>query len=293
MLAGSVIAVPPLARNDDESLNREENEKLVRHIEAGGVSTLLYGGNANLYHIRPGEYAELLEMLAGIAGDGTTVIPAVGPAYGTMMDQAEALRGTDFPTVMVLPQVGLTTDEGVQTGIRRFAEKVGMPVVVYLKNDGYLSAEGTQKLVDDGIVSWIKYAVVREDTSVDHFLRDLTSRVDPGIIVSGIGEQPAIVHLRDFGLAGFTAGCVCVAPALSQEMLVAIRAGNFERAEQIRAIFKPLEDLRNGINPVRVLHEAVEAAGICRTGPMLPLLSRLSPDEASAVKSAATDLLQK
>jgi hypothetical protein len=63
-LLGSVIAVPPLARNEDYTLNREANRALIRHIEAGGVSTLLYGGNANFYHLRLSEFGSALEMLA-------------------------------------------------------------------------------------------------------------------------------------------------------------------------------------------------------------------------------------
>ena len=48
-LAGSVISVPPLARQADLSLAEAENRKMVQHLEAGGDSTLLYGGNALLY----------------------------------------------------------------------------------------------------------------------------------------------------------------------------------------------------------------------------------------------------
>ncbi|MFT5470445.1 MAG: dihydrodipicolinate synthase/N-acetylneuraminate lyase [Verrucomicrobiales bacterium] len=290
LLAGSVIAVPPLARNADFSLNREENEKIFRHIESGGVTTMLYGGNANFYHVRPSEFASLLTMLAEISGPDTTTIPAVGPSWGVAMDQAEILRDFDFPTAMLLPQVGLTTDDGVVTGIRKFAEAYGKKVVVYIKNDGFISVEGTKKLVDDGIVSWIKYAVVRDNPSVDPFLRDLVESVDPNMIISGIGEQPAIVHLRDFGVVGFTAGCVCVAPRLSQQMLKAIKAGDFVKAEELRGIFKKLEDLRNEINPIRVLHEAVEFAGIAKTGPLLPLLSGVEEEHRSRVREAAQTL---
>jgi len=46
-LANSVIAVPPMARDENLVFDREENEKIMRHIEAGGTSTLLYVGNAN------------------------------------------------------------------------------------------------------------------------------------------------------------------------------------------------------------------------------------------------------
>ena len=62
-------------------------------------------------------------------------------------------------------------------------------------------------------------------------------------------------------------------------MLHAIHGKRFEEAEAIRRFFMPLEDLRNEINPIRVLHEAVGLAGIAQTGPLLPLVSPL--DEAS------------
>ena len=41
-LASSVIAVPPLARDASERVLKDENTKLIRHIEAGGVDNLLY-----------------------------------------------------------------------------------------------------------------------------------------------------------------------------------------------------------------------------------------------------------
>ncbi|HRQ90640.1 MAG TPA: dihydrodipicolinate synthase family protein, partial [Bacteroidia bacterium] len=54
---------------------------------------------------------------------------------------------------------------------------------------------------------------------------------------------------------------------------------------------KPLEDLRNVINPVRVLHEAVRLAGIADTGPALPLLSGVTPEQEVLVEAAAKALL--
>ena len=72
-LARSVIAVPPLARDRNLKFDREENKTLIRHIEAGRVTTLLYGGNANFYHIAPSEYESVLGELAGIAGAPTQI----------------------------------------------------------------------------------------------------------------------------------------------------------------------------------------------------------------------------
>lgn len=289
-LNSSVIAVPPLARDANFAINREENGKIIRHIEAGGVSTFLYGGNANFYHIAPSEYAGALEIISSEAADNTLIIPSVGPAYGTMMDQTSILKDFDFPTVMVLPMQGLTTDAGVAAGFRKFVEALGKPAVLYIKFEGYLEPETVASLVDDGLVSWIKYAIVRDDPAEDDYLSRLVDLVDPRLIVSGIGEQPAITHLSKFKINGFTSGCVCVRPDLSQTMLGAINNDNLDLAEDIRQQFKPLEDLRNEINPIRVLHEAVSLAGIGETGPHLPLLSGLSDSQTERVKQAALTL---
>ena len=286
----SVLAVPPLARDSTLRICRDANEKIIRHIENGGVSMLLYGGNANLYHIRPSEYAELLEVLSGLASAETLVIPSVGPAYGTMMDQAEVLKGSDFPTAMLLPTKAVMTESGLMTGFRHFVEAVNRPAVLYIKEEGYISPEGAAELVDDGLVSFIKYAIVRDDPADDEFLTRLVDRVDPRRICSGIGEQPALVHLTKFRCSGFTSGCVCVNPTLSQKMLAAIQAHDYDLAEDIRTKFLPLENLRNEINPIRVLHEAVVLSGIAPTGPHLPLLSGITESAAGRVKKAATEL---
>jgi dihydrodipicolinate synthase/N-acetylneuraminate lyase len=291
-LTGSVLAVPPLARTPGLALNDQENTKLIRHIEAGGVRTLLYGGNANFYHIALSEYEQVLSYLSGAAGPETLVIPSVGPAYGTMMDQAKILRSFKFQTVMVLPQQGITTADGVEEGIRRFVQATGIPALLYIKNEGYIEPENAKRLADAGLISGIKYAIVRDDAAKDPYLSRLVELVDPNLIISGIGEQPAIVHLRDFHLGGFTSGCVCVAPALSARMLQVMRNARWDEAESIRRIFKPLEDLRNAINPIRVLHEAVRLAGIAQTGPLLPLMTNVDRSNYATIADAAKQLLK-
>ena len=287
LLRASVIAVPPLARADDYSISVDENRKIIEHIEKGGVSTLLYGGNANLYHARPAEYGSLLQVIGGAAGEKTLVIPAAGPAYGTMMDQAPSLAESGFPTAMALPMQGPTTSAGVVKGLSHFARTFGGPIVLYIKNPGYLEPEDAARLVEDGLVSFIKYAIVRDDPAEDPYLARLVEVVDPAIIVSGIGEQPAIIHRQEFGLTGFTSGCVCVNPSLSQAMLEALNEGDLARAETIRSLFRSLEDLRNSIHPIRVLHEAIELTDIARSGPHLPLLSQLNDTERATVGEAA------
>ena len=292
-LRNSVIAVPPLCRNADLSLNREENAKLVNHMRAGGITTMLYGGNANLYNIAPSEYPALLTLLREISPEDVWMVPSVGPMYGTAMDQAAMLKDHEFPTAMLLPTLFPSKPAGVATAIRHFVEKSGLKAVLYIKDESYITQELAAALVNDGLISWIKYAVVKEDPAKDAYLSKLITMVNTDLIVSGIGEQPAIVHLRDFGITGFTAGCVCVQPKLSMDMMHAIHAGDYAKAEEIRAVFKPLEDLRNAHSPILVLHHAVALAGIAQTGPALPLLTDLPADLLPAIEKAAKELLAR
>lgn len=288
----SVMAVPPLARAADGAVDPAANAKIIRHIEAGGISLLLYGGNANVYHLPLDEYEPLLAMLAETASPSTLVVPSAGPTYGLLLEQAKIIRRHQYQTVMVLPQQGITTSAGVAAGVRRFVEAAGLPALLYIKHDGYIEPADVARLCNDGLVSAIKYATVRSDTANDPYLRELVGMVDPRMIISGIGEQPAITHLRDFGLGGFTTGCGCVAPRLSQMLLQAIRRGDWAEARRIRGIFEPLEDLRNALSPIRVLHAAVAAAGIAATGPLQPLLSPIEDAHRPAIAAAAQSLLQ-
>jgi len=291
-LAASVLSVPPLARRADLTLNPEANRALIRHLQDGGVRTLMYGGNANFYHLAISEYAAALDFLADAAGLDTWVIPSAGADYGKLMDQAAILRTRNFPTAMALPFGNPSNDSGVATALRRFADKLGKPIIAYVKGLGYIEPATLGKLAKDGVLCAIKYAVVLKDPKKDPYLDELVQHVSRDIIISGIGERPAIVHLRDFGLKCFTSGSVCVAPRGSMKILALLKAKKYDEAGKIRAAYIPLEDQRDARGPIRVLHDAITLAGIADMGPMLPMVSNLEPAEKAAVKAAAVALLE-
>jgi 4-hydroxy-tetrahydrodipicolinate synthase len=292
-LSRSVLAVPPLARTGSLMLDRVQNERIIRHLAAGGVTTLMYGGNANLYNLSAGEMPELATMLIEFAGDQTWIIPSVGADYGKACDQIDLLRDFPFPTVMLLPLSFPATPPGVAIGIRRLAERYGKPLIAYVKFEGYLEARDAAALIADGAVAAVKYAVVRENPREDAYLAELVERAGPDRIISGIGERPVIDHFTAFGLKAFTSGSVCVAPALSTAILRALTAGDVARAGELRELFIPLEDLRDRHSPLRILHEAVRLAGIADTGPMLPFLDNISDEGLlSEIERAARELLR-
>jgi dihydrodipicolinate synthase/N-acetylneuraminate lyase len=293
-----VFPVPPLARhrNARRTLDFEQNQRIVDHMVAGGMSRFLYGGNAFLYHITLAEYDELLGWLNGFA-DTLWAIPSAGPCYGRLMDQAPLLRRYPFPAVMHLPSGDPRDAEGIEAGIRDFADACGLPLILYLKEENNWGSnleaglDAVARLVADGICVGIKYAVVRQNPAQDAYLSSLLQRVDRNMVLSGIGERPAITHLQDFGLPGFTTGSGCLAPTLSNRILESCYASDFEGAEQMRVLFLPHEDLRDGWGPARVLHASTELAGIAATGPIPPFISELSSERKSQLEAVARELL--
>jgi dihydrodipicolinate synthase/N-acetylneuraminate lyase len=295
-----VLPVPPLARKRDarRTLDFAENDRIVRHMTEGGITRLLYGGNAFLYQITLAEYQELLGWLSGLTRN-LMVIPSAGPSYGRAMDQAPLLRRHSFPCVMLLPSGDPRDAAGLEAGYREFAQASGLPLVVYLKDENNFGPdpkrgiEAVGRLVDSGVCVAIKYAVIRQDPSRDPYLEMLLRRVPRKVVISGIGERPAVCHMRDWNLQGFTTGSGCIAPALSNHLHAACARGDFESASTIRERFIPLEDLRDAWGPARVLHAATELAGLAATGPIPPYVSGLTAAQQAQLAPAAVALLRE
>ena len=295
-----VFAVPPLARRADgrRSIDLEQNGRILRHMAGGGLRRFLYGGNAFLYHVTLAEYAELLEWMAGFPGDHWA-IPSVGPSFGRALDQAALLRRHRFPCAMVLPCGDPRDAAGLEAGLREIADAAGLGLILYLKDEGGFGADkpagldAVARLVDSGVCVGIKYAVVRPDPLDDPYLHALLERVDRRFVVSGMGERPAVAHLRAFDLPGFTTGSGCLAPSLTNALFAACVAKDWRAAEELRSAFLPLEDQRDAWGPARVLHAATELAGVAQTGAIPPFVTALPEAHRAALAVSARDLVRR
>lgn len=292
-----VYAVPPLPRNGDRrrTLNFEAAESVARHVETGGITRYLYGGNAFLYHITLAEYEELLAWLAAFPASRWP-IPSLGPSFGRAIDQAPLLRRHSFRCAMMLPCGDPRDASGMEAGLREISDACGLPLIVYLKSEDGFGTDREQgldavgRLVADGVAVAIKYAVVRDDAGADDYLDGLLRRVDRRRVISGMGERPALVHLKDFELGGLTTGSGCIAPRRCTELFAAARRRDWERADACRGMFMPLEDLRDAWGPARVLHHASELAGIAPGGPIPPYVSPLAGPQLEQLAPVATAL---
>ena len=295
-----VFAVPPLPRKRDarRTLDLDAAECVARHIEAGGITRYLYGGNAFLYHITLDEYDTLLGWLSSFPAS-RWAIPSIGPSFGRAMDQARLLRRHAFRAVMALPCGDPRDAGGMESGLREIAQAVGLPLILYLKSeDGFGSdkeagLDAVGRLMSDGVAIAVKYAVVLDDPRRDPYLDGLLRRVDRSRVVSGMGERPAVVHVKDFELLGFTTGSGCIAPALCSQLFSACRNREWAEADAIREHFMPLEDQRDAWGPARVLHHATELAGIAPTGPIPPFVSPLDRGRIDQLAPVARALRER
>lgn len=291
-LTRSVLAVPPLCTRRDGMPCAAENQKLVALLSGAGISTFVYGGNANAFHLSCAEFAATLEQAAAAVPADAWLLPSIGPDFGKARDQIAILRGLRFPAAMLLPGSSPSTLSGVAEGIRRLADALGAPLVLYLKSETYIPIESLQSLAREGRVCGVKYAVPRTDPSVDDYLKRLVASCGVEILISGFGERPAVAHCRSFGIKAFTSGLVCIAPHLSSRLLRALAREDYDEAESLRKQFLALEDLRDAHSPISVLHAAVAALGIADTGPITPFMSNVSDERVLASIAAESKRLR-
>ena len=131
-----VFAVPPLPRKNapGRAIDFDEAERVARHVESGGITRFLYGGNAFLYHASLAEFETLAGWLAGFPSSRVP-IPSLGPSFGHALDQAKIARRHRFSSVMMLPCGDPRDARGLEAGYREIADAAGVPLILYLKSE--------------------------------------------------------------------------------------------------------------------------------------------------------------
>jgi dihydrodipicolinate synthase/N-acetylneuraminate lyase len=275
--ARSVVAVPPVALTPDLRVSVPANRAIMAHAAAGGSATLLYGGNANIYNFGARLFREALDTVYAECPASARILFSIGPDFGRAMDQAEVLRAAGVQNAMLLPMAFPADPRGLAEGCRRIADRLGFPLVLYLKRDGAIAVEDAARLIASGAVVFVKYAVERADPADDAYLDALVAALGTDRIASGMAETPVADHIGRRRLATFTSGGICIAPAAANEILSLHRAGRTAEALAASEPFLAFERVRAKLGGIATLHDAVTLSGIADCGPTLPMLSNLTP----------------
>ncbi|GAA3067453.1 dihydrodipicolinate synthase family protein [Rhizobium viscosum] len=288
--ASSVVAVPPIALNADYSVNTGANEAIIKHIEAGGVNILLYGGNANLYHFGLDDYRAAMEAIKASAAPTTHLITSVGNDFGKAMAQVPIVRDLGFRNVMVLPTNFPADPAGVAHGVRKLAAAFGSGLILYLKRENYVEPDELAKLIAEKAVRFVKYAVEKPDAADDPYLDAVLSAIGAEHVASGMGETPIHDHLAKRKLTTYTSGAVCIAPAAASELLALYKADRAAEAFELSMPFLHFEKVRLTLGGLQVLHDGLRLSGVADTGPLMPMVSNLPADRLAPVREAVEAL---
>ncbi len=290
--ARSVVAVPPIALTQEGVVAEAANRAIMSHIADGGVSTVLYGGNANLYHFGAESFREALAVLFANCPENLRILFSVGPDFGKAMDQAGDILKAGVRNVLLLPMAFPSDARGVAEGARRLADRLGFGIVLYVKRDNYIDPDALGRLIEDGAVDFVKYAVERSDAASDSYLERLIVAIGTDKIASGMGETPIHDHIGMRKMATFTSGAVCIAPAAANELLELYRAGNFGQARNLIQPFLDFEVTRAKLGGTSVLHDGITLSGIADCGPLMPLVSNLDDDEKALITPQVNALVR-
>ncbi len=179
---------------------------------------------------------------------------------------------------MMLPCADPRDAKGLEYGAREFVDKSGVPLILYLKDEPNFGIDLDAGL--DAVARMVAGQVLRGDQlrggASASFGRSLSRRLAEACrslhVISGIGERPAIVHMREWGLPGFTTGSGCVAPGADAASELNVAVALWDEAGSRAPDVHPVEDLRDR-RPARVLHAASvdRAPTSARAGPIRPL----------------------
>ncbi|WP_030611218.1 dihydrodipicolinate synthase family protein [Streptomyces sclerotialus] len=261
-----VVAIPVTPFTATGALDTEAHRALLRRLLDGGVRTLTPNGNTGeFYALTPDERRAVTELTVEEAAGRATVLAGIGHDVPTAVASARHARDAGAQLVMVhQPVHPYVSEDGWVDYHRAIAEAVPeLGVVPYLRNAALCGGRLAELADACPNVIGVKYAVP-DAAHFAAFARD--AGLDRFVWVAGLAEPYAPSYFSA-GATGFTSGLVNVAPAVSLNMLEALRSGDYPAAMKIWEQIRRFEELRgaNGsANNVTVVKEALASLGLCR-----------------------------
>ena len=235
----SGILVTPFDRED--RVAPERLQPIIDRAIGAGVHILTANGNTGeFYGLTTAEAERMVHAAAEQIGGRVPLLAGVGRSIGDAVALARASRQAGAAALMVhQPPDPFVAPRGVVTYVQRIAEAgQGLPVVLYLRNDG-IGFDAIEQLCRIPGVVGVKWA-----SPTPLRLAEAIRRADPGIVwVCGLAE-PWAPPLYAVGARGFTSGLINVWPEHSMQIHAALAAGDYTRANALITVMSSFEELR-------------------------------------------------
>jgi 4-hydroxy-tetrahydrodipicolinate synthase len=255
----SGILVTPFDK--DDRIAPQLLKPIIDRAIGAGVHILTVNGNTGeFYGLTTMEAEKMVHSVAEQVDGRAPVLAGVGRSIGDAVALARASREAGAAALMVhQPPDPFVSPRGVVAYVQRIADVgQGLPVVLYLRNDG-IGFEAIEQLCRIPNVAGVKWA-----SPTPLRLAEAIRRADPRIVwVGGLAEVWA-PPLCAVGARGFTSGLINVWPEHSMAIHGALAAGNYARANELISTMNSFEELRaeenNGTN-VTVVKSALRLMG--------------------------------
>jgi len=255
----SGILVTPF--DSEDRLAPRVLQKVIDRAIAAGVHILTANGNTGeFYGLTTAEAVRMVHADAEMIAGRVPLLAGVGRSIGDAVELARESRAAGAAALMVhQPPDPFVAPRGVVAYVQRIAEAgQGLPVVLYLRNDG-IGMEAIEALCRIPGVVGVKWA-----SPTPLRLAEAIRRTDPSIVwVGGLAETWA-PPLCAVGARGFTSGLINVWPEHSVAIHAALAAGDYPKAGALIARMHDFETLRaeegNGTN-VTVVKSALAMMG--------------------------------
>ncbi|GGW29376.1 MULTISPECIES: dihydrodipicolinate synthase family protein [Streptomyces] len=284
-----VVAIPVTPFAEDGSVDQDAHRALLRRLLDGGIRTLTPNGNTGeFYALTPEERRLVTELTIEETRDRAVILVGVGHDVPTAVASARHARELGAGMIMVhQPVHPYVSQSGWVDYHRAIAESVPeLGVVPYIRNAQLAGARLAELADACPNVIGVKYAVP-DAARFAAFARD--AGLERFVWVAGLAEPYAPSYFSA-GATGFTSGLVNVTPAVSLNMIEALRSGDYPAAMKVWEQIRRFEELRaaNGsANNVTVVKEALASLGLCRREVRPPSRPLPEADRAEVAEIAA------
>src|SRR4051812_9963856 len=244
---------------------------IIDRAVSAGVHILVANGNTGeFYGLTTAEAEQMVHAVAEQIAGRAPLLAGVGRSIGDACALAKASRAAGASALMVhQPPDPFVSPRGVVAYVERVAEAGGLPLMLYLRNDG-IGLDTIQRLCRVPGVAGVKWA-----SPTPLRLGEAIRRSSPEIVwVGGLAETWA-PPLYAVGARGFTSGLINVWPEHSVAIHAALEAGDYGRANDLIRVMLDFEEIRaeeqNGTNVTAALQLMGEDCGPTRPPSAWPL----------------------
>lgn len=237
-----VAAVTITPFDDDLTVDEAGLRRVVRHLDDGGVDTIVAGGGTAEYYALTPDERRVISRIVLDEADAAPVIVSVGLDAAGAAAAAKQAEVDGAAGIMVhQPIHPYIHAEGYAAYYRAICASVSIGVVAYIR-DPNVSTELLAEIGGIENVVGVKYAVNdvrRFGTIVD----ELAGDVDVTWVCGSAEAWAPFFWLA--GATGFTSGIANFAVHESLALRDALRAGDVDSTRSLWRRLRPVEDLRS------------------------------------------------